>query len=81
MKWDALECWEIAFTTLIRCEIQDGKYYYTIFDRLLFVSDVVVTRKNLSDYFSTNKFEQINNLPKFETKSRKRESLINRLGL
>jgi hypothetical protein len=81
MEWEIRECWEIAFTTLIRCEIQDEKYYYIIFDRLLSVGDHVISRKNLSDYFSVNRFVQIPNLPKFETKSKKRESLINRLGL
>ena len=80
-EWGIVECWEIAFTTLIRCEIQDGEYYYTIFDRLIFVTEVVVRRKNLSDYFSINRFSQIQNLPKFETKLRKRESLISKLGL
>jgi hypothetical protein len=80
-EWEIVECWEIAFTTLIRCEIQDGEYCYTIFDRLIFITEVVVRRKNLSDYFSINRFSQIQNLPKFETKLRKRESLISKLGL
>jgi hypothetical protein len=81
VSWEFEDCFEIAFTTLIRCEIQDGKYYYTIFDRLISIRDDLVGRKNLSGYFSINRFVEISNLPKFETKSRKRESLINRLGL
>lgn len=79
--WGFNNCWEIAFGTLISCEIQDGKYHYIIFDRLIDIKDRQVSTNNISNYLYINSFKQILNLPKFETISGRRDNLLSKLGI
>lgn len=79
--WEFDNCWETAFSTLISCEIQDNQYHYIIFDRLIAVSERQINSRNISNYLSINSFKQILNLPKFETTSGRRDSLLKKLGI
>jgi hypothetical protein len=79
--WEFEDCWETAFGTLISCEIQDSKYHYIIFDRLVSIEDRQVNSRNISSYFYLTSFKQILNLPKFETTSGRRDSLLKKLGI
>lgn len=63
------------------CEIQDSKYHYIIFDRLVSIEDRQVNSRNISSYFYLTSFKQILNLPKFETTSGRRDSLLTKLGI
>jgi hypothetical protein len=79
--WEFDDCWETAFATLISCEIQDGKYHYIIFDRLIDITDRQINSNNISNYLYINTFKQILNLPKFETTSGRRDNLLKKLGI
>ena len=79
--WEFDDCWETAFSTLISCEIQDNRYYYIIFDRLITIEDRQINSRNISNYLSIDSFKQILNLPKFETRVGKRDSLLTKLGI
>lgn len=79
--WEFNDCWETAFGTLISCEIQDNQYHYIIFDRLITIEDRQINSRNISSYLSIDSFKQVLNLPKFETRVGKRDSLLTKLGI
>lgn len=76
LNWEFDEVWELSFSSLISCEIEDGKYYYLALGRLLYTSDQLIRHSNISGYLNVTNFSQLSNYPKFETKRDKREKAL-----
>lgn len=76
LNWEFDEVWELAFSSLIYCEMEDGKYYYLALGRLLYTSDQLIRYPNISNYLNVTNFSQLSNYPKFETKRAKREKAL-----
>lgn len=76
LNWEFDEVWELSFSSLISCEIEDGKYYYLALGRLLYTSDQLIRHPNISSYLNVTNFSQLSNYPKFETKRDKREKAL-----
>ena len=77
VSWEIDRCWRDAFTILITCEEENGKFYYMCLGRLLAVRDEVASFRHSSVYYELNVqgFRDLHLYPKFQTKQR--VSLIN----
>lgn len=79
--WETEECLEEAFLSLVVCEFEDGKYYYTCCGRLLGVSDYKRTHQYILGDFSVRGFDELKTCPKFETKTQRRDRSLKELGI
>lgn len=83
--WEFSTVFREAISKVIRSEEESGEYYYTVFGRLIYKSDTVLTPSsyygNLASYFGIRDISSITSLPKFKTKSKKRETLLNSIGI
>jgi len=78
-SWNFKRSWEEAFSSVITCEFENGKFHYIAFDRLLDVRDNRIDRHATN--FGIRGFRDLNMCPKFQTKVFKRENALNRLGI
>ena len=74
-NWDFDDVFEITALNFIRCEIEDGLYVYSIFDRLLVKSSY---QKN---DFDLGSIKDILILPKYKTRSKRRSEKLDELGI
>lgn len=79
--WEIEECLEEAFLSLVVCEFEDGKYYYTCCGRLLGVSDHKRTHQYILGDFGVRGFDELKTCPKFETKTQRRDRSLKELGI
>jgi hypothetical protein len=73
--WDLDDVFSKTSMSFIRCEIEDGLYVYTIFDRLI---DKSSYQRN--DY-SFSGIKDITILPKYKTRSKRRSEKLDELGI
>jgi len=84
VSWEFSNCWLRTFSALIVCELEDGKYYYTILGRLVYKSDRLFEKyrnDNLAERFNIYGFRDLMNYPKFKTKTQTRNSKLEKLGI
>lgn len=83
VAWDLMEVFHKTISVLIECELEDGKYHYTILGRLISMQNKkqYIGNGNLAYQFNINNITTILNLPKFKTKTEKRNSLLAKLGV
>lgn len=83
--WEFSTVYKEAISKVIHSEEESGQYYYTIFGRLIYKSDTVLTPSsyygNLASYFGIRGISSITSLPKFKTRAKKRETLLNSIGI
>lgn len=81
--WDFNNTWDEAFKSLINCEFENGKYYYTARGRLIKVLDRPISSRGrgILSELNCNGFKDLRICPKFKTKSQKRESNLDKLGI
>ncbi len=65
-----------AKLAIVECELENGIYYYTVFDRLIAEQNYMVDKDLISWNFST-----LSLLPKFKTKNKKRKESFHKLGI
>lgn len=84
ISWEFNDCWLKTLSTLIVCELEDGKYYYTILGRLVYKSDRLFEKyrnDNLAERFNIYGVRDVMNCPKFKTKTQTRNSKLEKLGI
>ena len=84
LSWNYNDCWLITFSTLIKCEYEEGKYYYTSLGRLIEIRDHRATTyntNNLSRELRIYGFRELMNCPKFKTKTEDRNGKLDKLGI
>ena len=74
-EWDFDYVFKKTALNFVRCEIEDGQYVYTIFDRLLLKSSYQ-TRN-----FDLESIKDILILPNYKTRSKKRSEKLDELGI
>jgi len=84
MSWNYNDCWLITFSTLIKCDYEEGKYLYTALGRLIEIRDQRANTYN-SNYLSRELriygFRELMNCPKFTTKTENRNTKLDKLGI
>ncbi len=84
ISWEFKDCWLSALSTLIVCELEDGKYYYMMLGRLVYKSDKLYEKyrsDKLAERFNIYRFRDLMNYPKFKTKTQTRNSKLEKLGI
>lgn len=79
--WETEECLEEAFLSLVVCEFEGGKYYYTCCGKLLGVSDHKRKHQYILGDFGVRGFDELKTCSKFETKTQRRDRSLKELGI
>ena len=80
--WNLEDCWSEAFGTLIYCEEENGYFYYFALGRLISKKDRQVSRSyRITRELSIDGFRDLYRCPKYQTKTQRRESLLNKIGI
>lgn len=80
--WELEDCWIEAFATLIYCEEESGIYYYFALGRLISKRDrQISTYYNACRELSIGGFRDLYRCPKYQTKTQRRETLLNKIGI
>lgn len=77
--WGIDDARQLAIRKSTKCEEEDGKYYYTILDRLVHVDNNLITQNALSSYVCIKSYSDILFYPKFMTKQQKREAKLKKI--
>jgi hypothetical protein len=80
VSWDFRECSGESLEGLVRCDLEDGMYYYTILGRLIGESKSQL-RRNITSNFLIYKISDVRKCPRFTAKSKKRDDILNKLGI
>ena len=82
INWDIEECYQRGITTLIYCELEGDTYYYMIMGRLIEKrKDQIRYTTNLAREMRIFNMSDIFRLPRFSTKTQKRNNILNKLGI
>lgn len=80
--WEVEDHWLEAFSTLIHCEEENGEFYYIALGRLIEKTNKQVSRGyRITNQLNISGFRQLYRCPKFQTKSKRRESILNKIGI
>jgi hypothetical protein len=79
--WEIEECLEESFLSLVECEFEGDKYYYTCCGKLLGVRDNKVNHQYILGEFRVRGFDELKTCPKFETKTQRRDRSLKELGI
>jgi len=71
--WEFGDCCEEAFNILVRCELEEGFYYYIALGRLVGKSQEPLR------YYQADSFSSLLRCPRFKTKTQKRNEILNKL--
>jgi hypothetical protein len=80
-EWNFDDTWRDILKETVVCEYQDGVYYYTSFNRLLFKSDNLISKWQLNNYVNIKSLNDILSMPEFSSKKDRREKMLKNLGL
>lgn len=81
INWNLKEVWYDSLESMIYSEFEEGKYYYMSFGRLLYKSDTLISPRMVIHYSDIRKLSHILSMPKFKTKSYRREDVLKDLGI
>ena len=80
--WEFVSCYLRGITTLIYCELEGDTYYYMIMGRLIEKrKDQIRFTSNLAKEFRIFNISDVFRLPKFSTKTQKRNNILDKLGI
>lgn len=79
-SWTLDTCFSEFIECFIICDLEDGKYHYTIFGRLIDITDKQIT-SSINYKYNINEYSKILKLPKFSTTSKNRNDKLNKLGI
>ena len=80
--WELEDSWKEAFSTLIYCEEENGEFYYFALGRLISKKDRQISKYyNACVELSIGGFRDLYRCPKYQTKTQKRETLLNKIGI
>jgi|LauGreDrversion4_2_1035121.scaffolds.fasta_scaffold11195_2 hypothetical protein len=69
----------VSFFT--KCEVEDGKFYYYFGDKLIGESNHKRNDSNIAKYYDVTSLTVLNNCPEWKSIQRKRENILNKLGI
>jgi hypothetical protein len=82
INWEFEDAWREAFNCLIYCEEENGEFYYFALGRLISKTDRQVSRNyRINQEFRIDGFRDLYRCPKFQTKTQRRETLLNKIGI
>ena len=80
--WEIEDCYTLSISTLIYCELEGDTYYYMIMGRLIEKrKDQLRYTSNLAREMRIFNMSDIFRLPKFSTKTQKRNNNLDKLGI
>lgn len=80
--WELEDSWDEAFCTLVYCEEENGFFYYFALGRLISKRDKQVNRRyRITNELHIGGFRDLYRCPKYQTKTQKRETLLNKIGI
>ena len=79
--WEIEDSWTTSFTTLIYCEEENGEFYYFALGRLISKRDkqIISGGYRITSELQINGFRDLYRCPKFQTKTQRRETLLNKI--
>lgn len=89
-QWDFGDSLKYTFSRFINCEEENGKFYYTLFGRLVSVKDSIIEssrhdrsyRQSLMYQLNiVGSFSELSAFPKYKTKKNKRSELLEKMGI
>lgn len=82
VNWDFKYVYQRAITTLIYCELEGDIYYYMVMGRLIDKrKDQIRYTSNIANELRVTNLSDIYRLPKFSTKTQKRNNILDKLGI
>jgi len=80
--WEIEDCYTLSISTLIYCELEGDTYYYMIMGRLIEMrKDQIRYTSNLAREMRIFNMSDVFRLPKFSTKTQKRNNNLDKLGI
>jgi hypothetical protein len=80
--WELEDSWKEAFCTLIYCEEENGEFYYFALGRLISKTDRQLGRNyRITHELGIDGFRDLYRCPKYQTKTQRRETLLNKIGI
>ena len=80
--WEFEDAWLNSFTSLIYCEEENGYFYYFALGRLISKRDRQISGGyRMTSELNINGFRGLYRCPKFQTKTQRRETLLNKIGI
>ena len=80
--WDFEYSYQRSISTLIYCELEEGIYYYMIMGRLIDKrKDQIRYTSNVAREMRIFNMSDVHRLPKFSTKTQKRNNILDKLGI
>ncbi len=80
--WEIEDCYQLSISTLIYCELEGDTYYYMIMGRLIEKrKDQLRYTSNLAREMRIFNMSDVFRLPKFSTKTQKRDNILDKLGI
>ena len=81
-EWDFNHSYQIAISSLIYCELEDDTYFYMIMGRLIDKrKDQIRYTSNVAREMRIFNMSDVYRLPKFSTKTKKRNDNLEKLGI
>ena len=82
ISWDFEGCYQRSISTLIYCELEGDTYYYMIMGRLINKrKDQIRYTSNVAREMRIFDMSDVYRLPKFSTKTQKRNNNLDKLGI
>jgi len=81
VNWELKDVWYDSIRSTIYSELEDGVYYYMSFGRLIYKSEKLLTPESVMRNSGISSLTDIKSMPKFKTKSLKRESILKQIGI
>ncbi len=82
ISWEFEDAWKEAFSTLIYCEEENGEFYYFALGRLISKTDRQIGRNyRITHELRIDGFRDLYRCPKYQTKTQRRETLLNKIGI
>jgi hypothetical protein len=80
--WNIEDCYQRSISTLIYCELEGDTYYYMIMGRLIDKrKDQIRYTSNVAREMRIFNMSDVYRLPKFSTKTQKRNNKLDKLGI
>jgi hypothetical protein len=82
INWESEDAWRESFNSLIYCEEENGEFYYFALGRLISKTDRQISRNyRINQELRIDGFRDLYRCPKFQTKTQRRETLLNKIGI
>ena len=82
ISWGLEDAWKEAFWTLIYCEEENGYFYYFALGRLISKKDRQIGRNyRITHELGISGFRDLYRCPEYQTKTQRRETLLNKIGI